>query len=322
MVSTINAPVLGIGDALVDLNTFADQIPAKGGNVWSTAVTMTPGGTTANIVAGLSSLGINSHFVGCIGKDAFGTFIYEDFKRLGVDTSWIYQLEDTFTGFVLSIVDPEGERTFIACAKGAAFFQMNAAMFKDINFSQFPLSFSTGVCLVEEPSRTILLTVYEKIKQAGCPLYFDPNLRPDGDVFPDVIKNATWQAFKYAEVVLIGDEELKLLSPGFSDIEVIERIKACGPSMVVLKQGEKGATLFSDQGTEYCPGFDVSIISTQGAGDAFDAGFIAGRLRGYPDKEALKYACGVAGLKVASGGSRALPTHEQTQAFIKSVNSR
>lgn len=308
--------ILGIGDAMVDLSTRASQLPPRGGNIWSTAVALSPGGTTANVAAGIARLGLRSSFIGCVGDDPYGRYTIEEFQRVGVDTSRLTLRSGAFTGIVLAIVDDTGERTFIACAKGASHTLLSLQDFENVNFKDIPIVHSTGVCLVEEPSRSALLSVLEQAHWAGCQVYFDPNLRLEGSVFKEELRVAQWKAFAFSDVVLIGDNEVELMFPGKTLKEAAETIRGQGAHIVVVKQGEKGASVFSADCEESCPAFKVNVNSTTGAGDSFNAGFIAARVRGANLRDALVYACAVAGLKVTGLGARSVPAHVEVMTFL------
>lgn len=312
--------ILGIGDAMVDLSTRASQLPPRGGNIWSTAVSMSPGGTTANVAACIAKLGLRSSFIGCVGDDPYGHYTIDELEKVGVNTRRMTLRQGAFTGIVLAIIDDTGERTFIACAKGASHTLLSADDFKDVNFSEVPIVHSTGVCLVEEPSRTALLSALKQAHDSGCQVYFDPNLRLEGNIFPQELRDAQWKAFTYSDVVLIGDDEVKLMFPGQSLREAAALIRAQGAQIVVVKQGEKGAAIFSDQFEDTQQAFKVQVNSSTGAGDSFDAGFISARMRGANLHDALVYACAVAGLKVTGLGARSVPSHAEVMAFLLQHN--
>lgn len=309
--------ILGIGDAMVDLSTRASQLPPRGGNIWSTAVSMSPGGTTANVSACIAKLGLNSAFIGCVGDDPYGRYTIEELQKVGVETGGIVVRPGSFTGIVLAVIDDTGERTFIACAKGASHTLLRHQDFSEIDLRQIPVVHSTGVCLVEEPSRSVLLTAIERAHNSGCQVYFDPNLRLEGEIFPDELREAQWKIFSFVDIVLIGDNEVELLCPGLSLQEGVKKICDQGPQTVVVKQGYKGATIFSVEGESSQPAFEVKVNSTTGAGDSFDAGFIFARKRGAKLHDALVYACAVAGLKVTGLGARSVPGHTAVIAFLE-----
>jgi len=307
---------LGIGDALVDLSTHAAQLPTRGGNVWSTAVSLSPGGTTANVSANLARLGIRSGFVGCVGVDPYGQYLIGEFEKAGVDTRGIVVRQGTFTGIVLAVIDDEGERTFIACAKGASHTTLLPEDLQGLDYPSIPVMHTSGVCLVEEPSRSALLGAMEQAREAGCLVYYDPNLRLEGDVFPAELREAQMKAVSCADVVLIGDEEIGPLLGARSCLEGAKLLRKEGPKIVVAKQADQGATVYSDAGVSHCPAFKVVVASTAGAGDSFDAGFVAARRRGASLHEALVYACAVAAIKVTRHGAHSGPDHTEVLAFL------
>jgi aminoimidazole riboside kinase len=310
--------VLGIGDALVDLSTYSNILPPRGGNIWSTAVRLTPGGTTANVAANLATLGIHSGFAGSVGEDPYGQYIISEFEKAGVDIGGIAVKPDSYTGIVLAIIDDNGERTFICCGKGASHTVLLAKDLQDLDYASIPVVQTSGVCLVEEPSRSTLLDALEQACRAGCLVYFDPNLRLEGDIFPPALRQAQMKALSLTDVILIGDEELQLLFEGKNRLEAVNYLRQEGAKIIVVKQGEQGATLFSDAGVDHCPAFRVPVVSLAGAGDSFDAGFIAARQRGANLQDALVYASAVAGIKVTRHGSRSVPSHEEVLEFLAS----
>jgi sugar/nucleoside kinase (ribokinase family) len=308
--------VIGIGDALVDLFTHASQLPTKGGNIWSTAVTLSPGGTAANVSANIAKLGISSAFIGCIGDDPYGRYMVDEFVKIGVNTFGIIIQPGAYTGIVLGIIADDGERTFIACAKGAAHTLFSREFVQNIKFNKDQAIQVSGVCLVEEPSRSGLLLALSSAHNNGNKIFFDPNLRLEGDNFTKELREAQWQAIALSGVVLIGDEELRLLCKSSSLLTGADLILNQGPELVVVKQGEKGASVFSKQGEVFSPAFKVDICSTAGAGDSFDAGFIAAQIRGANFSDSLAYANAVAAIKVTRLGSRSVPSDEEVMIFL------
>jgi len=261
-------------------------------------------------------LGISSGFAGCVGDDPYGKYVIDEFTKNGVDTRWVEVKKGTYTGIVLAVIDDQGERTFIACANGAAHVYLTVDFAQKIEFSSDTLIHSTGVCLVEEPARSGLLFLMQKVHEQGNPLYFDPNLRLQGNIFPEELKEAQFKAMAKADVVLIGDEEIALLYSGRSLEEGARHIIDSGPGLVIVKQGENGATSFTKENSNHAPAFKIDVVSTAGAGDSFDAGFIAARIRQASIQDALIYANAVASIKVSRNGSQSVPSHQQVMEFL------
>ncbi len=310
--------VLCIGDAMVDLITVGPCVPPRGGNIWSSAVQMSPGGTVANVCVNMAKLGINTAFAGCLGSDPYGKYSLDKMHESGVDTTDIEITEDVSTGIILALIDTSGERTFIACAKGSSHAKLSQNFVKQLDYQRANLVHTSGVCLVEEPSRSSLLLALKLARGVGRKVYYDPNLRLEGNVFPEPLRKAQHEALQLTDVLLVGEEELTLMYENETNLEnVISGLLDMGIETVVVKQGERGASAFTK--FEQCkqPAYQVEVVDTTGAGDSFDAGFMAAVLRGLPLSEAVKYACAVAAIKVSRYGARAVPTHEETLAFLE-----
>ena len=100
--------------------------------------------------------------------------------------------------------------------------------------------------------------------------------------------------------------------------QILER----GVNLVIVKRGAEGATAYWKDGTDQVPAFRVNVVSSAGAGDSFDAGFIAARLRNADIHNSLIYANAVAAIKVTHQNARAVPTHDEVLAFLAGRNQQ
>jgi len=105
------------------------------------------------------------------------------------------------------------------------------------------------------------------------------------------------------DMLLINDEEARLLGRSSSLTAAAKKILALGPKSIVVKRGEHGASLYHEKGSFFLPAFPVKqVADPTGAGDSFASGFmgyLAGRVPGTPSFEDLKQALAV-GTAVAS----------------------
>ena len=88
---------------------------------------------------------------------------------------------------------------------------------------------------------------------------------------------------------------------------------------VIARMGSEGSYTVWEGKEDYQAPFDVSVRNTTGAGDAFNAGFIAGMIRGKGLQEAVTMGNAVASYKVAGGSSRDTPNVGQLEKFLKNA---
>jgi 2-dehydro-3-deoxygluconokinase len=118
---------------------------------------------------------------------------------------------------------------------------------------------------------------------------------------------------------MVGEDEGLLLS-GAADAEaLVAALRAHGAREVLVKRGRAGALLVHADGRADCAALDVpAALDEVGVGDAFAAGFIAGRLLRRTDAEALALAACVAAFAVASVGDiRGLPTRAEVEHALR-----
>lgn len=300
--------VVCVGDALVDLIVRVGELPARGRTTWGPPPARVAGGTAANVAAGLAHLGQAVAFVGRVGDDDNGRFLTEDLQARGVDVRDVIGDPAAGTGVAISLVEPDGERTFLACALGAAQTRLMDDDLAPMRQQPPAAVFLTGLLLREEPARQTTRRLAEWLRHAGIRTYFDPNLRQPSATMPPAMRAAMLAVAGQTTVVLAGAEEVRDLG-----------LEPAPGQHFVIKRGAHGASLYlyGDNSAAFAvEGHQVTVVDATGAGDAFDAAFIAAHLDGQTEREALAFANAAAALSVEHLGARAMPSRDAVAQLL------
>jgi len=88
-------------------------------------------------------------------------------------------------------------------------------------------------------------------------------------------RDSLMRLLKRVDVLLVNDSEARELSGEYNLLKAARWIQAHGPAMVIVKKGEHGAILFTDDSIFFAPGFPLEeVFDPTGAGDAFAGGFL------------------------------------------------
>ena len=87
-----------VGSINMDMTVTAERIPLKGETLRGDSLHYIPGGKGANQAVAMAKLGAKVEMFGCVGDDANGTRLLENFKKVGVETGHINVLEGVTTG--------------------------------------------------------------------------------------------------------------------------------------------------------------------------------------------------------------------------------
>lgn len=313
-------PVVMIGDAAVDMVV---RLPGAPGAVSVHATSPEPelsgGGSVANTAAAGASLGIPTAFMGPVGEDAYGSFLREGLSALGIDTSAVVTQPGAFTLMVIATVDRTGERYFsIYPHQGSAIArfrpeQVNEAMIRQAAWAHF-----SGWTLVESPAREAILYAMQVAREAAVPISLDLNLRLTSDVFPADYRTAIERAIEHTDF-LFGSavEELHFLT-GTTDPERSGHILANGLRTVIPRLGAEGSMAITPDGKAFhSPAYKTTIVDTIGAGDSFDAGFIAAMVEGQPINEGLRWGNALGALTIAREGARGGISRAELETLLR-----
>ena len=313
--------ILGIGSALVDILT---QIPdesilqelnlPKGSMTYVDAQTiveigkklacsgnqMASGGSAANTMSGLAQLGIEAGFLSKIGKDEVGRFFEKQMTESHVKPLML--TSNTPSGRVQALVTPDGERTFATCLGAAA--EMCADDIKPELFEGWDILYVEGY-LVANP--TMLDKAVTTAKAAGLKIAIDMAsynvVEESRDYFMQLIEN-------YVDYVFANEQEAHALT-GMEPLQALDFL-ASRCEIAVVKVGAKGAYIKRGNEMVTVPPMKANVIDTNGAGDMWAAGFMAGLVKG----ENLA-KCGQMGSIVAANVIEVLGTKMDAQRWEK-----
>jgi sugar/nucleoside kinase (ribokinase family) len=287
--------ILGIGNALVDIIYFLENdaileafsLPKgsmqlvddqKAGKVEKAASAckkfMASGGSAANTIHGLAKLGLETAFIGTVGKDTPGEFFRSDLINCNIKP--ILSDSSTSTGRAITLVSPEGERTF-ATYLGAA-VELYAEGLNPLLFNGYNHLHIEGYLV---PNRSLVETALALARAKEMTISLDLASYNVVEANLDFLKKIISQ---YKPLVFANEDEA-LAFTGFDDPAEALNCFASLCKTAIVKTGAKGSLIFHS-GEKYSVGaIDVNCLDTTGAGDLYAAGYLYGYINGFsPDK--------------------------------------
>ena len=271
------------------------------------------------LVAVAPILGIPTHFIGTIGEDQYGQVVQQDFIKENVGIEQLFIDPALNTVCVFAFVDNDGERFLWGWPRvNESYLSIN---FEDIDLDlvrQAGWMHTTGILLANESTgRDATLKALEWANNNGVITSLDLNLRvgESGETLAGKFYDVVMNAVSNSKYVLGSDQEFSLLDPSMDWERSAEKLASQG-KVVVARRGKEGSVLITGEQRIGSSAFQVKIVDTIGAGDVFDAGFIAALLNGHDFATALQWGNAVAGYTISREGARTSPTLEQMKDFI------
>lgn len=265
-----------VGDAFIDIIVPAYRI--KEGETYHRKIAMICGGT-ANVAIWISRLGEKAKFVGKIGNDAFGIYFRQNLKSKGV-VDFLFVDAQAPTGLCISLVSESGERTMIAdrsANDNLTREEIESCLYEIANSR---IVYFSGYSLVSEKTKEATLYAME-ICSKKCEIWFNPGA-------PNIIQNDIKSyVHKFVNVLILNLHEAMRMT---NRVEVKDIMKDLSRlvDLGVVTMGKDGCVVFSKGNYIQVPTQKLDVKDTTGAGDAFSAGFIVGKLRGLNEIECAK----------------------------------
>jgi sugar/nucleoside kinase (ribokinase family) len=269
---------------------------------------LTVGGSGAILACGAARLGLRVAIVGVVGDDLFGAFMRERLVERGVDVSGLVVDPELPTGLTV-VLSGDTDRAIltslgtISALRAQMIDRKVLASARHVHVSSFFLQRGLVPDLPE---------LFAEVHASGATTSLDPNWDPSegwdgglGDLLASV------------DVLMPNEMEATRLAHT-SDLEIAIAVLRQHVTTVVVKAGDRGAVAVGSGGRATAPALRVAAVDTTGAGDSFDAGFLAATLGGESLERclAIANACGALSTR-ATGGVDAQPTMQEAIEAIE-----
>lgn len=303
--------LLVLGDANPDLIVRGDVIPEFGqAEKLVDRADLVIGGSGAISACGAARLGLRVAFAGVVGDDVFGRFMLDALAERGVDTTGLVVDPSRPTG--LSVVLSKGEDRATLSALGAI-ADLRAGMI-DRALLRSARHVHVSSYFLQAGLAADLPPLFREAREAGRTTSIDPNWDP-----ADEWDGGLLSLLSETDCFLPNSVEARSIT-GVDDIDVAALTLAERGSVVAVKFGQGGGLALWGDEVVRSESIPADVVDTTGAGDSFDAGFLAGRLAGLPLSRSLQLAVACGSLSTrAPGGTAAQPTMDEAVAAVESV---
>src|SRR5258708_5729381 len=283
-----------VGSANVDLTTFTDVFPKPGEKIFGQKFDLGFGGKGANQAVAARLCGADVFMVARVGSDLFGPATIENFKKLGIDTAHVKQVEGLSSGVAPIFVEPNGQNRILV-VKGAN----DALKAADVDAAADMLKAADCIVLqFEIPLETVYYTVaFARKHGIRCIL----NPAPGQLVEMGALTDLDYFVPNESEAETVTGLPVRSVDGAK---KCAEKLMTGGIRRVIITLGANGCLLAARGVSEHVPAFAVKSVDSSGAGDAFIGSFAVFLAEGIPGLEAVRRAKLYAGLSRTGVGTQ------------------
>jgi sugar/nucleoside kinase (ribokinase family) len=266
---------LALGVIVVDhLCTPLPRLPHPGELLLVDDLPLSIGGCAANAAVDLVRVGVNVAAMGCVGNDPFGDYAVDFLARAGVRTDAIGRTSETCTAASLIINVVGQDRRFIHTRGASGVISPESIPWELIE--QTKVLYVGGFLLMPRLSQPGTLSqLFKRARAAGVKTVLDVVVPGPGDYWPIFA-----ELLPETDVFLPNRDESELITGLVDPLEQASKFRAAGVKTVAITLGDQGTLLQTADQTFRAGIYPTNFVGATGAGDAFDAGFIAGMLAG------------------------------------------
>jgi ribokinase len=283
-----------VGSANIDLTTFTNQFPKPGETIFGQRFDLGFGGKGANQAVAARLCGAEVFMVARVGNDLFGPATIENFRKQGIDSTHVKQVEGLSSGVAPIFVEPNGQNRILV-VKGAN----DALKPGDVDAAAEMLKAVDCIVLqFEIPLETVYYTI-SFARRHGIRCILNP--APAQPVDLGALKHLDYFVPNESEAETITGSAVKNVADAK---KCAEKLLAGGIRRVIITLGANGSFLAGEDGSEYMLPFVVNSVDSTGAGDAFIGSFAVFLAEGVPEKEAVRRANMYAALSTTAVGTQ------------------
>lgn len=273
------------------------------------------GGDTLNTAIHLARLGHDVRYVTAVGRDPFSDEMVAAWEAEGIDTRFVLRHPFRHPGAYAIRLDDAGERSFLYWRERSAAREVFALE----GIEQAMRSAEAGalvyfslitLAVIPAAERLRLIDMAARVSARGGLVAYDSNYRAALWENQSQCRAASEQAISCATIGLpTNSDEAQIAGRSLDEEQIADRWNELGCAEVIVKAGESGAVVRSSDGTARYPASSIDVVDTSGAGDAFNAGYLSGRLRGQSIVKSVEIGRDLASWVIGRYGALPPPDH-------------
>jgi sugar/nucleoside kinase (ribokinase family) len=281
--------VLAVGDPCADIVVGADVAPQAGEKVLGRALGEFAGGAEANVACAIARLGRSSAVYGRVGNDVHGSMLCTSLRDFGVDIAPLTVDTANPSVSVIVIVTRSGDRAIVYLPMPPR-APRSDALAAQISEARVVYTMPYSVEELDHINRSA--------KRSGTLVAIDI----EAAVAPNADELSKRVAL--ADIVFFNHSGFEAGTGEPPTEASLSRVLSAGPRVVVVTRGAGGAMAMDQHGFATQQAFPGPVVDTTGAGDTFNAAFLAATLDGEDLQHAVRFGCAAASCTVAAVGAR------------------
>jgi ribokinase len=283
------------------------RFPEPGETLFGSELHTVPGGKGANQAVAAARLGARVSMVGRVGQRGFSSLLLNSLVENGVDHRNVIPGSQATTGTALIMVDDTGQNRIIVIP--GINMELSPA---DVERAEDAISQTDVLLLQLEIPLAAVTRAVEIAHASGVKVVLNP--APAQQLSSTLLSKV--------DVLVPNETETHILTgmPVENESQVLEAAKALldlGVDTAILTLGGRGAILARKGKTELIPAFDVEVVDTTAAGDAFMAGFSVALAEGKPLEEAVRWGNASGALATTQLGAQpSLPLRRDVERLL------
>lgn len=269
---------LVVGAAIVDVIMKIECLPKSGEDILCSETKTVIGGCAYNVASTLNNLECAPQLCVPVGAGMYGSQIESKLQQEGYKI--LIKDEENDNGYCLSLVEADGERTFITVQGIEGCFRKE--WFSDIDMTEYGNIYIAGYQVTGEGGKVIAEWAE---KQKDKTIYFAP-----GPVVTSIDEGVMEKLFATHPVVHLNEKEAFDYTKRDTIEECAKKLYEKCKNLVLVTLGAEGTLCFDGQTVKIYPSEKTEVVDTIGAGDSHIAAFIGGRSKGMSVEESIKQA--------------------------------
>ena len=267
--------VIGIGETVLDI-LFKNDQPQKA----------VPGGSTFNSIVSLGRSGVQCAMITETGSDHIGDMICDFLRKNGVSDEFVCRHPNTKSHITLAFLNEHNDAQYEFYKDHATDLldELKSERVKEL-MNEGDIVLFGSFFAINPVIRPVVRKLLNEAHEAGAWLYYDVNFRKNHIAeLPTILPNIE-ENMRLASVVRGSMEDFDYLF-GLENADAIYKRVRSLCSTLILTDGAQSIRVYTPKGCESYPVAKIPTVSTVGAGDNFNAGYIYAKLRGINDQSA------------------------------------